>query len=163
MFGFDFFLISLKYSCFTMLCSFLLCSKMIGLNIYSFSFFAFCFCRAACVAYGGSQARSRIRAVATDLHTATATWDLSHVCAPHHSSGQHGSLTHWERPGIEPASLWTLVRFITIEPQWELLHILFHYSLSQDREEIYSRTLLFIQECLWMSTAFRVTNLQVSI
>ena len=31
------------------------------------------------------------------------------------------SLTHWMRPGIQPTSLWILVRFITTEPQWELL------------------------------------------
>ena len=31
-----------------------------------------------------------------------------------------GSLTHWARPGIKPASSWILVRFFTIEPQWEL-------------------------------------------
>ena len=29
-------------------------------------------------------------------------------------------LTHWGRPGIEPATSWILVRFITAEPQWEL-------------------------------------------
>ena len=29
------------------------------------------------------------------------------------------SLTHWVRRGIEPASSWILVRFITAEPQWE--------------------------------------------
>ena len=32
-----------------------------------------------------------------------------------------GSLIHWTRPGIEPMSSWILVRFITTEPQWELL------------------------------------------
>ena len=30
------------------------------------------------------------------------------------------SLTHWARPGIEPASSWILVGFITTEPPWEL-------------------------------------------
>ena len=29
-------------------------------------------------------------------------------------------LTHWERPGIEPASSWILVRFTSTEPQREL-------------------------------------------
>jgi len=29
-------------------------------------------------------------------------------------------LTHWVRPGIEPASSWVLVRFVTAEPRWEL-------------------------------------------
>ena len=31
-----------------------------------------------------------------------------------------GSLTHWARPGIEPASLWILVGFVSIALQWEL-------------------------------------------
>ena len=36
-----------------------------------------------------------------------------------HSSA--GSLTHWARLGIELASSWILVRFVTAEPQWESL------------------------------------------
>jgi len=32
-----------------------------------------------------------------------------------------GSLTHWARPGIELASSWMLVRFVSSEPQQELL------------------------------------------
>ena len=32
-----------------------------------------------------------------------------------------GSLTHWARPGIQPASSWVLVGFTTTEPQWEPL------------------------------------------
>ena len=31
-----------------------------------------------------------------------------------------GSPTHWARPGIEPASSWILVGFISTVPQWEL-------------------------------------------
>ena len=34
--------------------------------------------------------------------------------------GNAGSLTHWVRPGIEPASSRVLVGFVTAEPQWEL-------------------------------------------
>ena len=34
------------------------------------------------------------------------------------------------RPGIEPASLWILVRFISAEPQQELLHfMIFIFSI----------------------------------
>ena len=54
--------------------------------------------------------------------TATVTSDLSHVCAVT-STTAHGntrSLTHWVRPGTEPASSWMLVRFVSIEPRWEL-------------------------------------------
>ena len=53
--------------------------------------------------------------------TATATPDLSHICKLHCSSGNTRSLTHWLRLGIKPTSSWILVRFITTEPQWELL------------------------------------------
>ena len=68
-------------------------------------FFSFCLFRAVPVVYGGSQARSQIGAVAVYLHQS-------------HSNA--GSLTHWARPGIEPASSWMLVRFVSTEPQWEL-------------------------------------------
>ena len=38
----------------------------------------------------------------------------------HHSLSKAGSLTHWEKSGIEPASSWILVRFITTKPWREL-------------------------------------------
>ena len=56
---------------------------------YNLSFLFFAFSRAAPAAYGGSQARGLIRAVAAGLRTATATPDPSHVCDLHHSSLQH--------------------------------------------------------------------------
>ena len=34
----------------------------------------------------------------------------------HRSHSNAGSLTHGERPGIEPASSWILVRFVSTEP-----------------------------------------------
>ena len=51
---------------------------------------------------------------------ATAVPDLSHISNLYHSSRQHGSLTHWMRPGLEPVSSWVLVTFVSAEPQWEL-------------------------------------------
>ena len=85
------------------------------LLIYKSSFLGFfwggCFCvcvclfRAALAAYGSSQARGWIRAIANSL------------CQSHSNAW---SLTHWARPGIEPASSWMLVRFVSAEPQWEL-------------------------------------------
>ena len=33
------------------------------------------------------------------------------------------TLIHWERPGIQPASSWMLVGFISAEPWWELLDV----------------------------------------
>ena len=52
--------------------------------------------------------------------TTTATPVPSHVWALHYSYGNTRSLIHWASPGIKPKSSWILVRFITIEPQWEL-------------------------------------------
>ena len=73
------------------------------------------------VAYGGSQARGQIRAVATGLRHSQQPrqiWATSATYTTTH--GNAGSLTHWARPGIEPTSSWILVRFVTAEPQQKL-------------------------------------------
>ena len=46
------------------------------------------------------------------IRAMSATYTTAH--------GNAGSLTPWARPGIEPASSWILVRFVSSEPQWEL-------------------------------------------
>ena len=61
-------------------------------------FYFLVFFRAAFAAYGCSQSRGQIGAAAACLH---------------HSHGNARSVTHWARPGIEPASLWMLARFLT--------------------------------------------------
>ena len=58
---------------------------------YSLFFFFFClfaFSRAAPSAYGGSQARGSVRAVAAGLRQSQQHWDLNRVCDLHHSSQQ---------------------------------------------------------------------------
>ena len=75
-------------------------SQSIKPNSFFFSFFLFlnfCLFRATPAAYGGSQDRGPIGAVATSLH---------------HSHSNTGSLTHWVRPGIKPPSSWMLVGFV---------------------------------------------------
>ena len=64
------------------------------------------FFRTSLMAYGSSQTRGQIGAVAMGLH---------------HSHSNVVS-THWAKPGIKPASLWILVRFITAKPgrKWRL-------------------------------------------
>ena len=73
--------------------------------------------------YGDSQAGGPIRAVATTqpqqcgIPAASATYTTAH--------GNTGSLTHWARPGIEPASSWILVGFVngwamTGTPPWSM-------------------------------------------
>ena len=90
---------------------------------FFFFFISFLLFRAAPIAYGGSQARGLIRAVAAGLHhsqplqrqiqATSATYTTAHINA--------GSLTHWGRPGMEPATSWFLVGLISTEPRWKLL------------------------------------------
>ena len=68
--------------------------------------------RATLAAYGGSQARGRIRAVAAGLHQNHSNswiWASSATYTTAHSNAE--SLTHWARPGIEPEFSWMLVEF----------------------------------------------------
>ena len=60
------------------------------------------FFRATPMAYGDSQARGQIGAVASGLHHTTATLDLSHVCNLHHSSQQG-----WILNPLSKAKDWT--------------------------------------------------------
>ena len=76
-------------------------------------------------AYGGSQARGWIRAIAT----ATAMPDLSHTATYTTAHGNPRSLTYWVRPGIETVPSWMPVRFVSAEPRWELQSNHFWLSL----------------------------------
>ena len=85
--------------------------------------------------FGSSQVRGQIGTAAASLHHSysnTGSENHSHSNAgsklhlwptPTTAHGNPGSLTHWARPGIEPASLRIPVRFVTTEPQWELLNL----------------------------------------
>ena len=76
--------------------------------IYFSSFFFSPLFIAAPEAYGSSQVWGRVRATAASLyHADTEMQDLSRICDLRSSLGQCRSLTHWARPGIEPASSWT--------------------------------------------------------
>ena len=59
----------------------------------SFSF-AFCLFRATPMAYGGSQARDGIGAVAAGLHRSQQQHKIRAVPATHTAQGNNGSLTH---------------------------------------------------------------------
>ena len=72
--------------------------------------------------------------------TATAMLDLSLICSLQYTShGSTGSITHWARSGIEPASSWMLVRFVTAELQQELLYLqsVFTYSYDLELQEFF--------------------------
>ena len=80
-------------------------------SVGSIFFLSFCLFRAAPVAYGGSQARGPIGAVVAGLcHSHSNLGSKWHLQPTTH--GNTRSLTHWARPGIEPASLWTLLSFV---------------------------------------------------
>ena len=71
--------------------------------------------RATHAAYGSFQARGRIASLChshSNVGSAIATYTTAH--------GNAGFLTHWARPGMEPASSWILVGFVSTVPQWEL-------------------------------------------
>ena len=79
--------------------------------------FCLCFFRAAPAAYGGSQARGPIGALAAQpqqrqIWAASTTYTTAHT--------NSGSPTHWARARIEPTSSWILVGFISAVPQQEL-------------------------------------------
>ena len=71
------------------------------------TFFFFFLFRAPPSACEGSQTGDLIRATDAGLR---------------HSHSNVRSLIHWARPGIEPATSWVLVRFVSAAPQWELHH-----------------------------------------
>ena len=89
-------------------------SYLVSFHFLSILQNSLCFLELHATAYGVSQAR--------DWAT-SATHPTAH--------GNARSLAHWARPGIEPASAWILVRFITTEPQRELPDIPFFTKHSQ--------------------------------
>ena len=70
--------------------------------------------RATPTAYGVSQARGQIGAIATRLlHShINIESELRLQPTPQLAHGNTGSLTHWARPGIKPVSLCILVGFV---------------------------------------------------
>ena len=86
--------------------------------LFFFFFFSFfLFFRAAPEAFGSSQTRGRIGAVAaSQCHSRSNTRSKQHL-----PPSLQLMATHWVRPEIEPVSSWTLVGFYTAEPQWEPL------------------------------------------
>ena len=84
--------------------------------------FFFSFFRVAPKACRSSQARGQIGATAAGLcHShSNARSELYLWPAPQLMAVPNPQPTEWGQPGIEPASLWILVRFISAAPQREL-------------------------------------------
>ena len=100
-----------------------------------------------CAAYGSSQARGQIGAAGASLrHSHSNTGSEPHLVLRLQLMAMPDPLTHCTRPAMEPTSSWILVRFITAEPQQELLlhsFLLSYYSLS-------ILTLFFFFVCLFV-------------
>ena len=82
------------------------------------------------MAYRGSQVRGLSGAVATGLHHSHNNARLEPRLWPTYTTahGNARSLTHWARPGIEPATSRFPVGFVSTVPQQELLSSPFHPS-----------------------------------
>ena len=91
------------------------------------------------MAYGGSQARGLIRPTPQPqqrgIRAASGTYTTAH--------GNTESLTHWARPGIEPATSWFLVRFInrwamTGTPLFSYFKCSFNYFHAKSQSSLWS-------------------------
>ena len=81
------------------------------------SFFFFFVFLGPHMAYGGSQARGLIGAVAAGLHHSHSnTRSEPHLQTYTTGHSSAGSSTNWARPGIKPATPWFLLRFISAVP-----------------------------------------------
>ena len=84
-------------------------SMKVSFFFLSFFFFFFFFrALGPSAVYISSQARGGIRAVATGQSHSQLASSVTYVAA----QGNAGSLTHWARLGIKPASSWILVGFL---------------------------------------------------
>ena len=84
-----------------------------------FCFLLFLFLFFFSAAYGCSQAKDQVRAVAAGLAT-SVTYTTAHV--------NTGSLTHWARPGIKPASSWMQIRSVNCWAKNSRIVVLIHVS-----------------------------------
>ena len=103
-----------------------------------------------------SQARRQIRAVAAGL-CQSQQHQIQASCATHTiTHGNARSLTHWgARPGIEHASSWMLVRFVSTEPQWELPKLYFSFLIFIS---LYSMGPLCMPHCFVLSFCHFATS-----
>ena len=98
------------------------------LIFFFFFFLYFCLNRA----YGGSQPRGPIRAVAVSLcHSHCNSKSELRLQPTSQAHGNTGSLTHWVRPGIQHTISWFLVGFVSAAPWQELQRLIFLRSPGQ--------------------------------
>ena len=100
-----------------------LCRKgFLSLSLFFFFFFGlFAISWAAVTAHGGSQARGPVGAIAAGLRQSHSNAESELRLQPTPQlTGNTGSLTHWAKPGIKPATSWFLVRFIN---PWAMMEL----------------------------------------
>ena len=79
---------------------------------HEYQIYFICSFRATPKAHGSSQTMGGIRAIATSLWHSYSN-EGSEPCLYTIAPSNTGSLMHWARPGIEPASSWILVRLVS--------------------------------------------------
>ena len=93
-----------------------------------FFFFFFWIFMVTPAAYCGSHSWVLFRATTFGHSNArSGAMSVAHITA----HGNTRSLTHWPRPGIEPATSSFLVRFVSAVPRWELQLEHFYYSIKK--------------------------------
>ena len=123
------------------------CIYIPSLSLFFCFILFFCF---APKANESSQAMGQIRATTAHLtpqpqqhriQTMSVTYATAH--------GNNGSLTHWARPGIEPASSCIPVGFVTTEPQQELLMYIYILYCHVYNIPLNNRITQVLLKCTW--------------
>ena len=127
----------------------------------------FCLFRAAPVAYGGSQARISVGAIAAS-HSHSYSNAGSEPClqpTPRLTAAPDLSPTEWCQ-GMEPESSRILAGFITDEPQWKLPLTLFSHVLTLSQKNCSSKfqgsSAMLMIPSLLVSSAFSCHQLSLS-
>ena len=107
---------------------------LLYIYIHIYIYFFFGLFRATPTTYVSSQARGWIRATAANLnHSHSNARSKSHL-QPALQLIAMPDPSPWIRSGIKPTSSWKLVRFVTAEPQWELLLPYFYWWINLNLE-----------------------------
>ena len=123
----------------------------------------FAFSRAAPVAYGDSQAKGLIGAVATGLSQSHSNEGSKPRLQPTYTTAHSNaeSLTQWARPGIEPATSWFLVGFVnhcatTGTPFFKFKKKIFFWVVSIFRFHFWSSGRCFTSLSWVLSTTIKI-------
>ena len=100
---------------------------------FFFFFFFFCLFRASPTAHGGSQARSRIGAIAASIHHSHSNVGFRATSATYTTAHNNaGSFDPLSKARDWTCILWMLVRFISTEPLKEIRPLSFWSSTKYD-------------------------------